>query len=339
MGQGEQRVYIWLFRRPTITKVLAAQPKSGEDELREIVLEACRIEKILQAKSGMVVIQDSSDSLDWETAYYTLTTKGDDVVTPPPVAPTEPTSGLRRNKPGSIIDLTADGDESDPPIQKVRTKAEAIVKQEVVVDDTVPKATGKGKAVAKPAKDGAASGGNLKVAAKTYRHGDIDGLSKTTKAETILANIADGLSPQAQEKRETNRMNLLRETAHLERNDRALDDRVQDLKADNQALKKEIEDLRRENIHQRDRATEAITTLNIINATKYSHVPIHPTPYASAMPAFATNPSHYSVPSINHQSAEPVGIAGPGPQTTQYRQQAAEADDPNVDDLKILEEE
>jgi len=100
-----------------------------------------------------------------------------------------------------------------------RAKAEIVVKQEINDDDVVAKAAGKSKE-AKPAKDCAIGGGNLKVIAKTYHHSERNVVAKTMKAETILASIAEGLSPEAQEKHEMTRMNLFRKTMHQERNDR-----------------------------------------------------------------------------------------------------------------------
>ena len=199
------------------------------------------------------------------------------------------------------------------------------------------KATSKGKVVAKPVKpvkDSAISGGGFKVAAKTYRHGDSNVAAKTTKAETILANIADGLSPEAQEKREMSRVNLFRETINQDRKDRVADERVQEFKLEIQALKKENSVLRHKNQYYRDRATEAVTTLNVLaNGNSFTPIHGHSTLYTPMMPAFTPDPSLYAVPATDYQFTEPEGIAGPGPQTMHYRQQAAE-----VDDLMIPED-
>lgn len=282
----------------------------------------------------MVVVQDQPDTLHWETAYYTLTTAEDDpVATPPSNDPIESTSGLRRNKPGSIIDLTASDDE--PPLtRRVHTNAEGFVKQEITNDAIIPKVTNKGKGAARPAKDGAASGGNVKIATKSYHHGDGNGLGalKTTKAETILANIADGLSPGAQEKREMSRVNLLRESMNQERRDRMFDERVQDLRLEIQRLNREIDDLRHENAYQRDRATEAVTMLSVLSGASHPFAPAHssPTTYMPPMPAFTTDPSPYSVPLAKSQSPEPEGIGGPGPQTMHYLQQGADVRNPEI---------
>lgn len=310
-----------VFRSLTGAKLRTTKPKSGEDELRAIILEACNIEKKIQDESGMVVIQDPP--LHWEKAYFELTTEDDTIATPLPNAPTDSASGPRKT--GSIIDLTAASDDESPQTQKALAKAEAAIKQEIIDNDTVVKVTNKGKGVVKPVKDKLTDGGCLKVAPKTYRHGDGNGAAKTAKAETILANIAEMLSPQAQEKRDVSRTNLLRETMDQDRKDRVNDERVQELKLEIQSLKKELDDLRRENACHRDRAIEAATMLNVLSATNNLLVPVHnrPTPYAPAMPAFATNPSLYSIQLTNQQSPEPEGIAGPGPQTAHYRQQAA----------------
>jgi len=284
----------------------------------------------------MVVIQDPPDSLHWEQAYFTLTTEDSDAITtPPPDAPAKPTGGLQKNKTRSIIDLTAASDNGSPPTQQVRAVAEVVVKQETIDDDVVTGATDRNKRPAKPAKDGA-TGGSFKVATKSYRHGDGNALAKIPKAEVILANIADGLSPQAQEKREVSRMNLLRETVNQERNNRAIDERVQDLKREIQNWKKEVDDLRRENMYYRDHATEATTALSILGTADHSFTSVHnhSTPYTPATPAFTANPCFYAVPSTDHQSTEPENAAGPGPQTMYYRRQAAGADD-----LEIVEEE
>ena len=308
--------------------------------MKEIILEACGIEKKIQAKAGMVVVQDApnpptpnppapnpTNGLYWEEALYSLITEKDDITTPPPDTPTKSAVTLHKK---SVIDLTASDDEP-PPTRTVSTKAEVVVKQEAIDDNTVAKVADKGKGTAKHTKDSVAGGGGFKVAPKVYHHGNENGPVKTAKAETVLANIADSLSPQAQEKCEISRMNLLRETMNQERQGRVADERVQELKMENQALKKEIDDLRRENAHHRDRATEATTMLNLLTATNPSFMPTrsHPIPYA-AMPAFATNPSLYSVPSTDHQLVEPEGIPGPGPQTMHCRQQAVEAEVPGV---------
>lgn len=296
--------------------------------MKKIVQDACRIEKKLQVDSGLIIIQDPSNPLHWETSYFLLTTADDPIITPPPNAPTEPASEPRHDDPGLIIDLTVSDDER-PLVRKVRSKAEVVVKQEIVDENVAAKVTDKGKGVVKPAKDGATGGGNFKVAAKSYSHGDGNTAAKITKAEMILSNIADGLSPEAQEKREISRMNLFRESLNQDRRDRLADERMQELKAEIQALKKEIENLRQENALYRDRATEAITTLNVLRGTNHSFGPIQnpATAYMPTIPAFATNPSLYSMPSVNCQLSEPEGIAGPGPQTLHNRQQAAEYND------------
>ena len=188
--------------------------------MREIVQDACRIERDIQARSGMVVIHDPEDLLRWENAYFTLTTEDDAIATSPSNTPAETTDGSRRKKPGSVIDLTAS--DGEPPVtQKVRARAKIVVKQEPVDDEAVVKVADKGK---RPVGDSVTGGGNIKVAAKSYHHGNGNALAKTTKAETILANIADGLSPQAQEKREMSRANLLRETINQERREWVAED-------------------------------------------------------------------------------------------------------------------
>jgi len=103
----------------TITKLPTIHPKSGDNEMRAIILEAERIEKNLQAKSGMVVVQDPPKPLHWEEVYFALTTEDGDITTSPPTPnppltnppltnppPTKPTIRLHQKKPGSIIDLT-----------------------------------------------------------------------------------------------------------------------------------------------------------------------------------------------------------------------------------------
>jgi len=340
--------------------------------MKAVILEANRIEKKLQVESGMVVVQDPPNPLHWEQAYFTLTTEGDDITTPPPNPPPNPpnppptnTDGLRRNKPGSVIDLTALSDNESPPTRVARAKAnrakknknhakaEIVVKQEITDDEVVVKVVpNKGKEV-KPAKDSAIGAGNLKVATKTYRHGEGNAVAKTMKAEAILTSIAEGLSPEAQEKREISRMNLLREAMHQERKDRVDDERIRELKLENQALKKEVSDLHRDVEFHRSRATEALTTLNLLGMSAgNSFTPVHgyPPPYTPATPAFTTDTSLYFVPvtddqsysvpatddrsrffpAMDGQSVEPEGIAGPGPQTMHYRQEAAEDNDSKI---------
>ena len=296
-----------------VTKLQTTRPKTGDsDELKAIIESACRIEKAIQAKSGMVVVQDTPNPLYWETAYFKLTTADDDAVATPPLdAPAKPTDGPLSDKPRSIIDLTASDDEI-ASMQRVQIKPETIVKQEIVDDDIIVKAGDKGKAVVRPVKDGATGGGG-RVATKSYRHGDAGGAAKMMRTETLLTSIADGLSAEAQEKREVSRMGLLREAMDRERGDQVADERMQDMKLEIQTLKKEIEDLRRENTLQRDRATEAVTMLNILNGASRPFMPFRdpPVTYMPGIPAFAPNPSHYSVVPTDNQSPDPEGIAGP----------------------------
>ena len=331
---------------PCIIKLQTTRPKSGEDDLKVIVEEARRIEADLQIKSGVVVVQDQPNTLHWEETYYTLTMEDD--LTPPPVDPIEPASGLHHDKPGSVIDLTVSAsepcrkkpgpiidltasDEGSPPAPRIHPNTEVTIKQEID-DSATAKVVNKGRGAAKRVKDGATSGGSVKVATKIHRHGDGNGTLKTTKAETILANIADGLSAEAQEKRELSHVNLLRESMDQERRDRMVDERVHDLRLEIQGLKKEIDDLRHENAYHRDRATEAVTMLGVLTGTSRSFMPVRNplTAYTPAMPAFSTDPSPYSVPLTKSQSPEPEGIAGPGPQTMHNRQQGAEVDNSEI---------
>lgn len=160
----------------------------------------------------------------------------------------------------------------------------------------------KGKGVARLLKDGIAGRGNLKVATKSYCHSDGNGVEKMTKAKTILANIADGLSPQAQERREVSRMNLFRETMDQECKDWVVDERIQELKLEIRTLKKEVNNLRRKGKHQRDHATKAMAVLGVLNTTNRSVTSVHnpPTTSIAAMSSFATNLPFYSIPSTNH---------------------------------------
>jgi len=112
------------------------------------------------------------------------------------------------------------------------------------------------------------------------------------------------------------------------------DERVQELKLENQALKKENGDLHHDNDVYHCRATEALTALDLLTSAGHSFTPFHghlashsfmpirdhPTSYTPATPAFAADPSLYFVPTTDDQSVEPEGIAGPGPQTMCYHQ-------------------
>ena len=64
---------------------------------------------------------------------------------------------------------------------------------------------------------------------------------------------------------------------------------------------------------ERDRATEAATMLNILNGASRPFMPFRdpPVTYMPGIPAFAPNPSHYSVVPTDNQSPDPEGIAGP----------------------------
>ena len=318
----------------TVEKVQTTRPKSGEDELKAIIQDACRIEKNLQVESGMVIVQDPPGPLHWENTYFTLITEDDTIATPPNTSAESAVQPLRNN-PGSIIDLTASDDELSPT-RRISSKPEVIVKQEITDDDIIAKVAGKGKGVARPLKDGVAGRGNLKVATKSYRHGDGNEVEKMTKAETILANIADGLSPQAQERREVSRMNLLRETMDQEHKDRVVDERIRELKLEIRTLKKEIDDLRREGTHQRDRATEAMAVLSVLKSTNHLVTSIHNPPATSiaAMSSFPTDLPFYSVPLTGHRSPEPEVVAGPSHQAMDFHQQ-----DSDGDGSKILDEE
>ena len=281
----------------------------------------------------MVVVQDAPvNPLRWEEFYHKLTTEDDGIATPATSSnpPSGPTDGLRHSEPRSVIELSS-SDEEPPSTRVSRAKAKVIVKQEIIDDDAVVQAPRRGKEVVRPAKDSTISGGNPKVAAKTYRHGDGSGVAGMRKAETILATIADGLSPEAQEKRETSRMYTFRETMDRERMDRATEERTQDLKHQIQGLKLEIGELRCENQHYRDRATEATTMLSILAGNTPMPVHSHPIHYGTpTIPPFAPDPSLYSVPTADHQSTEPEGVTGPGPQTMRRCQQAAEVDHPMI---------
>ena len=185
--------------------------------MKAVILKACQIEKDLQAKAGVIVVQDSNHGLYWEQAYFTLVTQGDTSATPPPDASTEPVGGPH-HKMRLIIDLTALSEDETFPTQNVTTKTEVIIKQEPADDTNTKKATGKGKEVRRDG-DSGTNGGNLKVATKFHHRSDGNAVAKTTKAETILASIADSLSAEAQEKRETSRANLLRESMNQDHRD------------------------------------------------------------------------------------------------------------------------
>ena len=295
--------------------------------MKAIVLKARQIEKEIQAKAGVVVIQDANRGLYWEQAYFTLATQGDTSPTPRPDTSTESVARPCRSKTGSIIDLTALSEDDTPLTQNITTKAEVVVKQEPADDAGAMKVTGKGKEVRR---DGD-SKTNLTIATKLRPRGDGNAVAKTTKAETILANIADGLSPAAQEKREISRANLLRESINQDRRDRVIDERVQELKVEIQTLKKEINELRTENARCRDRAVRAITTLDILRGNSNMLATVHQ-PSATYMPATPTfansspysDPYPYSIPLVETHTPEPEGVAGPGPQTMYHRQQQAE---------------
>jgi hypothetical protein len=284
----------------------------------------------------VVVLQDV---MHWENKYFSLTTDDDNIETTPPVdTPTGRASGPTRVKIGSTIDLTG-SDEEDPAQVKVPPTTQEVpsnitIKQEIadVDSDAITETVGKGKGVAKPAKGNTTSGGN--IATKSYRHGDGGGVARTMpKVDTLLTSIADGLSPEAQEKREATRVNLFRQSMNQERNDRVADKRVHDLKSQIQELRNQNIILRRDNMHQRDRATEAVTALSILNSgSGHPFVPTFnpPVTYTPEASAFSTDSSPYSIPLTKISSPEPEGIAGPGPQTAHHRQHGAEANNSKI---------
>ena len=81
--------------------------KAGKNQMNTIIQEVDAIEKEIQAKAGVAVVEDGKSSLHWEMAYHTLFTEDDSVT----ITPAEPTSGAPDKQPGSIIDLTAASEE------------------------------------------------------------------------------------------------------------------------------------------------------------------------------------------------------------------------------------
>ena len=298
-------------------KLQTSQLKTGEDELNAILKDARDIKKAIQAKSGVVVVQDANQILHWEGVYQSLTMEDD--ATPPA---DEHAGGNPNKKPGSIIDLTA-SEEDLSTTRKVAAKANVVVKQEIpdpgVMKDAV-----------RPVQENPSGGGNTKVATKSHRQpSDGGGALKTMKAETILTTIADDLSPEAQEKRKISRANLIRESRDYDRKDRMVEERMQEMRLEIQSLKNENNDLHRDNMRHHEDAIEATTALNIFNGSSclFTSTLNPPAVYTPTAPAFATDPSPYSVPLTRNRSVKPEGVAGPGPQTMYYRQHGKEAED------------
>jgi hypothetical protein len=295
------------------------KPRSGNPETDEVHEAALAVTRSIEEQSGMKIMNDSTCGLHMEEAYRKITQDNDDldvVETPPPNTLAKPTGKLSRGG-GSIIDLTESGDES----VKAGGGTEIVVKQEPSDDISMAKKQ-KGKGVARPAKGGS-GGGN--VVAKTYRHGDGKVTGKTTATETVLGSLADHLSPEAQEKRDFSRINLLRESRHQDRQDRALEEREKE-------VNKIINDLKQQNDILWQRAVSAETTLNLTR--NFNFPPGIPTPtayppafHAPPVAAFTPDLSCYEVPATTHNHSEPEGVAGPGPQTMQYRQEDAGGDD------------
>jgi hypothetical protein len=295
------------------------KPKSGNPETDEIHEAALAVTQSIEEQSGMKIMNDSAGGLHMEEAYREITQDDDDLdlaETPPPNTPAKPTGKLSRGG-GSIIDLTESGDES----AEADGGMETIVKQEPV-DVVIVGKKQKGKGVVRPTKSGL-GGGN--VVAKTYRHGDGKVVGKTTATETVLGSLADHLSPEAQEKREFSRMNLLRESRHQDRQDRVLEEREKE-------VNKVIDDLKQKNEALWQRAVSAETTLSLVRnfgiplgiPTPTAYPPTFHTPPVTA---FTPDLSCYEVPAITYNYSESEGVAGPGPQTLQYCQEGVEDDD------------
>jgi len=230
---------------------------------------------------------------------------------------TKPTAGLPHDS-GPIIDLT----ESDDEAHKY---AKVVIKQEVEDVIVVPE-KGKGKSTVKPAKGGPGGGS---VVTKTYRHGDGKVMGKAAVTESVLGAVADHLSPEAQEKRERSRMDLLCESHYQDRQDRVLEEK-----------EKEIEDLRQQNGRLLTRAISAETSYSVACGLGFQHTAIPfvyppipspsiypPVPGPSVYPPsihtptaspFAANPSQYAVIPTIHNYSEQEGIASPGLQNTDY---------------------
>lgn len=257
------------------------------------------------------VIDGPARGLRLEEAYRNITQDDNDsnpADTPPPAKSTGKTSNKKR----SIIDLTAGSSEDESPMAIENTKF--IVKQEAAEDVVVGK--GKGKAMVKPVK----GGGN--VVAKTYRHGDGKVAGKAAVTETVLSAVADHLSPEAQEKREISRINLLRESRLQDRHDRVLEE-----------WEKEINDLKHENNALRERAATAETMLGVAYSCGFTSLAYppgpapgpsvhHPSAHVSSMQPFTSNPDQYTV----HNNSEANDITGPESMIAEHGQEGAGVD-------------
>ena len=115
----------------TVLKIPTLKLKAGEDRLKVIVLKAHQIEKEIQAKVGVVVVQDTNCGFYWEQAYFTLASQGNTSPTPQPDTSTKSVGRPCCSKTGSIIDLTALSEDEIPLTQNIATKVEVIVKQDI----------------------------------------------------------------------------------------------------------------------------------------------------------------------------------------------------------------
>ena len=289
-------------RSPMILKLQKTKPDDGNPQNKKLYEAAKAITLGVETKAGMKTLLDGpTRALHMEEAFRKILQDDDSDRTEAPSSDTRIKHSIKKSdSERSIIDLTAASSEGD--LSKADDDTKAAVKKEAAEDVTAM--------VAKEKKEkGKGSGGN--VVSKTYRHGDGKVMGKAAVTETALGAVANHLSPEAQEKREVSRINLLRESRLQDRQDRMLEER-----------EKEISDLKKENNTLRERATSAETMLSLAYRCGFAPVPYGPTPgpsvyhpstHVSSAQPFASDTDQYTV----HENSEANDVTGPESKITE----------------------
>ncbi|KAF9789251.1 hypothetical protein BJ322DRAFT_1017954 [Thelephora terrestris] len=220
--------------RQRFEKLQKTKPDDGNPQNKKLYEAAKAITLGVETKAGMKTLLDGpTRALHMEEAFRKILQDDDSDRTEAPSSDTRIKHSIKKSdSERSIIDLTAASSEGD--LSKADDDTKAAVKKEAAEDVTAM--------VAKEKKEkGKGSGGN--VVSKTYRHGDGKVMGKAAVTETALGAVANHLSPEAQEKREVSRINLLRESRLQDRQDRMLEERekeISDLKKENNTLREPL---------------------------------------------------------------------------------------------------